>query len=577
MSCHERRHNTQVPVRISTVFMMPSCSGQRGAHPSRSHSCLRRGRRGSGEIQNVSGIMHVFALLPFICKMIDLVENKAMEKVGERMLGKYKEYGVVYTPEWIVDLILDKTMAGYQPSMRVCDPACGDGAFLAGLVARICDTLPAKDCRKALENISGMDIDPRALAQCSSRLNGVLAARGKRLKIKWNLHCIDATNRKLIAPFEGCFDYVVGNPPYVRIQHLGAARRRRLQKDWALARRGSTDLYIAFFEIGMFLLKQDGRLGYITPNTYAKTSAGQELRRFMLMEHAIHCLVDFGAHQLFKDATTYSLITLLNKNRKSKKFSLYRYDGNKLLPQGKVSISRLSLTGIWTLEPEPILSRIEEIRNRGWPLKEIADIHVGIQTLADKVFILEKKEEKSRRVVAHDMHGAEVHIEAAITKPILKASVMKDGKDVKERIIIFPYVDGKLMAEKLLMNKYPLAYQYLKKHKKILLGRDKGEFDASRWYAFGRDCGLTTSFGNKILTSGMNKKPNFQKCPAKKYTFYSGYCVKPKAGVDIDDLILKLNSEDMNFYIGHTSRDYQKGWKSYAKSFIQDYGVPLTG
>ena len=456
------------------------------------------------------------------------------------MLKGHKAYGVVYTPAWIVDFILDKTIDGYQPSMRVCDPACGDGAFLAGLVTRICDTLPAKDCRQALENISGMDIDPEALVKCSSRLNDVLAARGKRLTIKWDLHCIDATNRTLITPLEGRFDYVVGNPPYVRIQHLGITRRRRLQKDWALARRGSTDLYIAFFEIGMFLLKQGGRLGYITPNTYAKTSAGQALRHFMLMKHSIHCLVDFGAHQLFKDATTYSLITLLNKHREpnksieSTKFSLYHYDGNKILSQGKVSRSKLSPTGIWILEPERILRRIEEIRGRGRPLKEIADIHVGIQTLADKVFIMEKKEEDKKEeapslLVAHDMHGAEIQIEAAITRPILKASVMKDGKDVKERIVIFPYVDGKLMAENSLMEKYPLAYQYLKKHTKMLLSRDKGEFDASRWYAFGRDCGLTTAFGDKILTSGMNKRPNFQKCPAPEYTFYSGYCVKPKA------------------------------------------------
>ena len=491
------------------------------------------------------------------------------------MIGKHKEYGVVYTPEWIVDLIFDKTIKRHRPSMRVCDPACGDGAFLSRLVARICDTLPAKDCRKALENISGMDIDPKALAKCRNRLNGVLATKGKRLKIKWSLHCIDATSRKSIAPYEGRFDYVVGNPPYVRIQHLGAARRKKLQRDWVLARHGSTDLYIAFFEIGMFLLKQDGRLGYITPNTYAKTSAGQDLRHFMLMNHAIHCLIDFGSHQVFKDATTYSLITVINKNRKSESFSLCRYDGDNIVNNGMVSTSRLSLKGMWILESEEMLREIDKIRTRGRPLKEIADIHVGIQTLADKVFILEKKGKKSGLVVAYDMHGSDVHIEAAITKPILKASLMKDGKDVKERIIIFPYDDGKLMAEKSLMEKYPLAYQYLKKHKKILLGRDKGEFDASRWYAFGRDCGLTTTFGNKILTSGMNKKPNFQKCPEPEYTFYSGYCVKPKIDVDINDLLSTLNSEDMHFYITHTSRDYQSGWKSYAKSFIQDYGIHL--
>lgn len=487
---------------------------------------------------------------------------------------RQKEYGVVYTPNWIVDLILDHTMRDYMPAMQVCDPSCGDGAFLTRLAERICDTLPARDCRKALENIIGMDIDADALAQCGSRLDAVLSAKGKRLKIKWDLRRMDCANRESLAPLAGRFDYVVGNPPYVRIQHLGETRRARLQQNWALAKRGCTDLYIAFFEIGMFLLKPGGRLGYITPNTYIKTAAGQDLRRFILNQHALGCLIDFGAHQVFEHATTYSLITVLIKNSRRENFALYRYDGKQIENKGLVRATHLSASAIWTLEPEQILIKIEAIRARGRALGEIADIHVGLQTLADDVFIMENKSEQSGIVVARDLRGCDTPIESAITRPILKASVMKLGRDRKQRVIIFPYRDGRLIAEQLLREQYPLAYQHLRRHKKTLLRRDKGKFDASRWYAFGREFGLTTTFGDKILTSGMNKKPNFQKCLAPQYTFYAGYCVKPKAGLGIDALLSALNSDDMEFYIRHTSRDYQNGWKSYAKSFIQDYGIP---
>lgn len=490
------------------------------------------------------------------------------------MIAKRKEYGVVYTPEWIVDLILDAALRDYAPTMKVCDPACGDGVFLARLAERICDTVAARDCRKALENLTGMDVDAVAVAQCRNRLDAVLKSKGKRLEIKWNVFRMDSTNRTSLAPHEGRFDCVVGNPPYVRIQHLGEARRKRLQQDWALAQNGSTDLYIAFFEIGMRLLKHNGRLGYITPNTYAKTAAGQSLRRFILERHGIAHLFDFGAHQIFKDATTYSLITVLHKGNKRGKFSLRHYDGKNIVNKGMVHVSHLLSGDIWILESEEILRKIEKIRTRGRPLGEIADIHVGIQTLADSVFILEKKREESGMVAAIDMHGNEVRLEAAVTHPILKASVMKNGRDTKERIIIFPYKDGKLLVEKTFMEQFPKAYQYLQKHKKLLLGRDKGKFDAGRWYAFGREFGLLTTFGDKIITSGMNKKPNFQLCPSPKYTFYAGYCVKPKTGINIKDLIPVLNSGEMDFYIRCTSRDYQNGWKSYAKSFIRDYGIP---
>ena len=216
------------------------------------------------------------------------------------MIGKNKEYGVVYTPKWIVDLILNNTMRKYKMGLKVCDPSCGDGAFLVRLAERMCDKLPARNCRSALENITGFDIDKGALEECRRRLDETLKAKGKRMKIKWNLRCMDAADRASLAPYEGCFDYVIGNPPYVRIQHLGKGRRERLQNDWVLARHGSTDLYIAFFEIGMFLLSCGGQLGYITPNTYAKTAAGRSLRQFILQQHAVSCLIDFGAHQVFK-------------------------------------------------------------------------------------------------------------------------------------------------------------------------------------------------------------------------------------------------------------------------------------
>ena len=217
-----------------------------------------------------------------------------------------KAHGIVYTPHWIVAHILRHTIERCTRAMRVCDPACGDGAFLSAVVDRLCDELPSAHLAEALHNIWGFDIDEHAIAACRQRLNRILAARGIRETIDWNLRVLDATCPEAIASFTSFFDYIIGNPPYVRIQHLGAARRQRIQQHWRLASRGSTDLYIAFFEIGMRLLRRGGRLGFITANTYTKSQAGACLRRFILSSCRLHTMMDFGSHQVFDGATLHT-------------------------------------------------------------------------------------------------------------------------------------------------------------------------------------------------------------------------------------------------------------------------------
>lgn len=49
--------------------------------------------------------------------------------------------------------------------------------------------------------------------------------------------------------------------------------------------------------------------------------------------------------------------------------------------------------------------------------------------------------------------------------------------------------------------------------------RDKGKLNPVSWYAFGRTQGLESTFGEKLLTSTMNKKPNFIYCEDEESTF----------------------------------------------------------
>jgi adenine-specific DNA-methyltransferase len=129
------------------------------------------------------------------------------------------------------------------------------------------------------------------------------------------------------------------------------------------------------------------------------------------------------------------------------------------------------------------------------------------------------------------------------------------------------------MPEEELKINFPNTYKYLTAIKLELNKRDKGKSNPVAWYAYGRTQGLDSNFGKKLLTSNMNQKPNFIYCDEEDSTFIAGYAVKSKR-IDMKILQKILNSEIMREYISLISKTYQGGWKSYAKSFIKNFGIP---
>ena len=512
----------------------------------------------------------------------NITGNLKIPDVSNGKIDKNKLNGVVYTPNWIVKTILDYLEYGNNniSNKKIIDPSCGDGAFLKEVVERfITDALNSNksisEIKNLLEqNVYGIDIDKNAIELCRINLTNIAKKYGIN-DVNWNLINNDSTNKVWISKLFKKFDYVVGNPPYIRIQNLGKEKRNKIQKEWELCKSGSTDIYIAFFELGYYLLNDMGKLGYITPNTYIKTSAGKDLRQFIKNKKILKSLIDFKHHQIFENATTYSLITILSKSYRQNKFKLYYGDSTKKIKFiDEIDLNNLNDNN-WILCTNGVLVKIKEIESRGAPLGEIANIHVGITTLADSYYIFKNPLLKEKTAIIKLKDGREFEIEKNILKPIIKASILKSSEDEQNNYVIFPYKlkNNKhiIIPENELKEKYPLTYNYFLRIKDILLARDKGKPNPVAWYAFGRSQGLDTSFGKKILTSPLNKKPNFIVWEKEDYTFYSGYCIKYSG--DLYGLVKELNSSDMEFYINHVSRSYQNNYKSYSKTFIKNFGI----
>ncbi len=480
-----------------------------------------------------------------------------------------KQNGVVYTPDWIVKIILDKSIPDEVSSIAVCDPACGDGAFLVEMAERICKQALKADNPDhhfdSLHALTGFDIDSSALDICRTNLDRKISEYFPDLQIHWRLHEVDGLITSQWQSWQKSFDYVVGNPPYIRIQHLEEDRRELIRRgNWG-SLGGCTDIYMLFYEYGLKLLKEGGSLCFITPSSWMKNNAGRSLRKF-LNSYDIEYILDFDDYQVFNGFTTYTAITKVSKSDKVKV--------EKFVNGVKQSDFRLvEYRDKWICIKESLKSSLFLNPSHATVLGDVASIQVGIQTLADKVFILPVSCYENGTVVCVS-NGEEVPLELESTKRILKASVMRAGTDRINRVIIFPYDEyGALLSEDELEKTYPLTYLWLLNNKPFLLHRDKGRKKQYQWYEYGRSVGVKTGFGRKILTSGMNRRPDFQICEDERALFYSGYSITPEDWVDVSKLLGELNGELMEEYINSVSKPFRQGWRSYAKSYIQDFPI----
>jgi methylase of polypeptide subunit release factors len=490
-----------------------------------------------------------------------------------KSFSQEKLFGQVYTPDFIVYKILDDVCYNSPEILgkSIIDPACGDGRFLIEVVKRIIDYSPENDLKKNLQCVFGWDIDTEAIDLCVSNLNYLIKDKG--FDIHWNIHVTNAIKKyekQDLFTFKDSqrFDFIVGNPPYIRIQHLDLEQRTYIQNNYDFCKSGSTDIYIAFYELCINLLSENGTCGLITPNTFLFTETARPLRQYFVTNKNLQQITNYGDIQLFDDATTYSAIIIFNKKR-NKQFLFQKALTVTSFEEKFTDFSELK-------EPFWQLSTVQTGNFKGKKLKEICNIHVGITTLCDSAYIFSIEEIDDNYALASTKFKGKVKLEKGILKPIIKGSKLKSSDEKIKEYVLFPYkrIEGKatIIPENELKEYYPLAYNYLLSVKTELDKRDNGTPNPVTWYAFGRSQGLDTSFGEKIIFSPMNYKPNFIYYANPEATFYSGYCIKIN-GYCIEKLLNQLNSDRMAQFVSMSSRDFRGGWKAYNKKIIENFEI----
>ena len=115
---------------------------------------------------------------------------------------------------------------------------------------------------------------------------------------------------------QGGFDVIIGNPPYVQLsmeEKLPNGLKEFLLATYESS-MGRLNTFGFFIRRGIELLKDNGYLGYIIPNTILTQDYYWELRKYILDNCAIESIVSFD-NLPFKDAVVENVVLILKKTK----------------------------------------------------------------------------------------------------------------------------------------------------------------------------------------------------------------------------------------------------------------------
>lgn len=241
-------------------------------------------------------------------------------------------------------------------SVHILDPACGSGAFLVGAVdilleihKAVHDELKKRNVQSLdpwikeskvseiiLSNIHGVDLNEESVGLTKLSMFLKTAQRGQKLPdlddtiksgnslvrnrevvssaFDWDVEFADILNM-------GGFGIIIGNPPYVRQESLQYKDAMQLPQpnDLGITHHIITsraDLYVYFFYHSLNLLKDNGRLGFITSDSWLFVNYAQDLQRTIKSYTKIISL-ERPDSAVFADPDVRTVMTFLERTDKS--------------------------------------------------------------------------------------------------------------------------------------------------------------------------------------------------------------------------------------------------------------------
>jgi len=423
------------------------------------------------------------ASLPGMCPFEDALKELSVAGLEER--------GAIYTRREVVEFILDLldyTVEKPLYNYRFLEPSFGLGDFLLVALERLITSWlrghPFPDTFESLKDcICAVELHRDSYASTRLKVIGVLVEAGispqdaEKLAAHW-LICGDF----LLTEISEKFDFVAGNPPYVRQELIPDALIAEYRLRYhTIFDRG--DLYIPFIERSLSLLRRGGALGFICSDRWMKNRYGRRLRGMVASNYHLRIYVDMVDTPAFHNKViAYPAITIIANERPGKTRLSFRPEINKsalcflakelrsdkptddgpVKELGGVAFSE----GPWILDSLDQLTLLRKLEHNFPTLEEAGcKIGIGVATGADKAFIGPFDEldvEPDRK------------LPLAMTRDILSGEVRWRGSGV-----INPFTnDGQLVD----LSKYPKLRRYLEDRKAQIVKRHIAKKTPENWF-----------------------------------------------------------------------------------------------
>ena len=438
-----------------------------------------------------------------------------------------KSKGVHYTPPPLAAFVAEQAVSALAPAptVRVLDPACGDGALLAA-VAHALD-------RMARVELCGFDLDPRALHDARVRLGSLSPTRSVLLDEVDFIEMMLGENRSAAPgcrssdamPLRNAFDLVIANPPYVRTQVLGADASRRLASAFGLT--GRVDLYHAFAVAMAAALRSDGVLALLCSNRFLTTRAGHALRDRLSRTFEIVSIFDLGDTRAFGAAVLPAIVIARRNDAgtdRAPMVAIYQnraatasereapsiYDALVAGRCGSVSVDgtvyELRRGAVHMADPgAPWMPRAAADEwvaavDAAAVLRfgDVAKVRVGVKTTADEVFIRDRWDDLP-------------HVpEAALVRPLITHHVARRWTFASPtKQILYPYDLTASSRVALDLRQWPKTAAYLAQHRDRLARRSYVVEAGREWWEIWVAQRPSAWAAPKIVCPDISEEPKF--------------------------------------------------------------------